>query len=139
MMAIALPVGMESIEEVTRLVEKLSTDAALSAEGAYRLRLAAEEIVTNVVQHADFAGTGRRPSFQVDGGVDADRVWVRLTDSAAAFDPTEVPEPADLTQPLENRSMGGLGIYLTRKALDEFTYERVDGHNSTTIALRRGG
>ena len=51
-----------------------------------------------------------------------------LTDAGIAFDPTQVPA-ADVNLSLEERPIGGLGIFLIRKIMDEVSYQRMDGKN----------
>ncbi|MEG2178346.1 MAG: ATP-binding protein, partial [Bacteroidales bacterium] len=51
-----------------------------------------------------------------------------LTDKGAAFDPTQMPE-ADISLTLEERPIGGLGIFLVRKIMGEVTYQRIDDKN----------
>lgn len=136
---ICLAVTMDSVQEVVRRVVALVDEAGLSPERSYRLRLAAEEIATNIVVH----GYGEapvpppEPGFYLEWGSDEERVWVRLEDGARPFDPTRVPQPANLGDPLAERQEGGLGIHLVRDALDEFSYRRAGGHNHVLLAIRR--
>jgi anti-sigma regulatory factor (Ser/Thr protein kinase) len=55
-----------------------------------------------------------------------------VTDHGVPFDPTAAPAP-DITLPAEERSIGGLGIFLTRTLMDGFRYERVGGTNVLTL------
>lgn len=134
---VALPARTESLGQVHRFVDELASCAMLDEQRTYRLRLAAEEMATNILEHARFpVGTGTA-SFVLEGGVLPDLVWLRLVDSAEEFDPTAVPPPADLHEPLDRRKVGGLGIHLTRQMVDEFRYQRADGRNRTTLVVRR--
>lgn len=140
MQRLTLPATLESLTEVTRFVQEIGSAAGLLDEQEYRIRLAVEEIATNIITHG--YGESDRPvpadaSFAVEGAAEEDRVWVRLIDDAPEFDPTRTTDPADLDSPLEQRRIGGLGIYLVRTSLDEFTYERVAGQNLVTLAVKR--
>jgi anti-sigma regulatory factor (Ser/Thr protein kinase) len=53
------------------------------------------------------------------------------------YDPTKTPSPDDFDVPLEDRPIGGLGVFLARQAVDEFRYERVDGHNRSILVIHR--
>jgi anti-sigma regulatory factor (Ser/Thr protein kinase) len=65
-----------------------------------------------------------------------DDLAVTLRDRAPAFDPTLVPEP-DVSLPLEQRPVGGLGIYLSRRLVDDMRYRaRPGGGNETTLVKR---
>ena len=55
-----------------------------------------------------------------------------LTDNGAAFDPTATA-PADITLAVDERPIGGLGIFLVRQLMDSINYERIDGKNVLTL------
>ena len=57
---------------------------------------------------------------------------VRISDTGRSFDPLAAPDP-NLTTALEERSIGGLGIYLARKVVDRIHYERRGGKNILTL------
>ena len=145
---ISLPATQESVAEVGRRVVALGHEAGLGSDGCYRLRLATEEIVANVVAHGyhctpDCApdctpDTARdAPTLEVRFGCDPDLVWVCVVDSARPFDPTAVGAPDDLDAPLSQRTPGGLGIHLVRSSLDEFRYRRDGPHNHVTLGVSR--
>jgi sigma-B regulation protein RsbU (phosphoserine phosphatase) len=121
-----------ALAEVVRYVRTVAHLARLPDKQTYRLRLAVEELVANVLTH------GKAPDLvELAGGVDPHRVWLRMVDSAAAFDPTAAAAPTDLDRPLAHRKPGGLGLYLARSMVDEMSYEYVGGRNRTTIVLHR--
>jgi serine/threonine-protein kinase RsbW len=140
-LSIRLAAELDSLKQLHRCVADLAAAGRLASTQTYHLRLATEEIATNIIAHGielDPAGDPVRDRwFRVEGYADEDRVWIRLTDSASPFDPTRMADPETLDRPLEERPVGGLGIYLVRQVLDEFTYERVGGLNRTTLAIRR--
>ena len=142
MEGILLPATLDSIAEVGRRVVALAGDAGLGPGECYRLRLATEEIVANVVHHGYPCDAGRAgtPTFEVSFGSDPERVWVCVVDAARPFDPTSVAAPGGLDVPLERRPAGGLGIHLARNALDEFSYRRDGARNRVTLGVcRRAG
>ena len=65
----------------------------------------------------------------------ADTLNFVITDSGTPFDPTSV-EDADVTLGVEDRPVGGLGIFLVRQIMDTVNYERVDGHNILTLSKK---
>jgi len=101
----------------------------------YKGGQALEEAATNVVMYAyDAPRTG---TVDIEVLVLEDKVKTVLSDNGRAFDPTSAPEP-DITAPGEDRPIGGLGIFLVRKLMDEVRYERRDGRNILTmIKLRK--
>ncbi|MFD1147088.1 ATP-binding protein [Saccharothrix hoggarensis] len=120
---------------VADLVRGLAECAELTRGQAYRLRLAADEIATNIVEH----GYGGRGVLVVCGGVDDDRVWVRTEDRAPPFDPRGHDASHVLATHPAERTAGGLGLHVAMAGLDEFHYERVDGRNRNTMVVCRAG
>jgi serine/threonine-protein kinase RsbW len=94
---------------------------------------AVDESATNIVVHGY---RGRPGTIDVEVKGANDTLAVRLRDSAPLFDPTGVPPP-DLSLPLDQRPIGGLGVHLTRKCVDEMIYRVTsEGHNELTLLKR---
>ena len=98
------------------------------------LVLAVNEAVTNILLH----GYDSRPAA-VTVGVEADGgdLLVRLIDDAPLFDPTAVPPP-DISLPLEDRPLGGLGVHMMRQLTDELTYLVNGNDRNELIFVKRG-
>jgi serine/threonine-protein kinase RsbW len=135
MTTLTVPAVMGSLHTVTDLVARLAADAGLTPDAAYRLRLATEELLTNVIRHG-YGDSGSESVVRIESGIADDKVWVRLIDTAAPFDPATVPDPAGLDLPLHQREPGSLGLYLVRDAVDDLAYEYAGG-NRTTVAMAR--
>ncbi|WP_328537669.1 ATP-binding protein [Streptomyces sp. NBC_00344] len=127
-----IPATIESLDEVAAFVLELGAEAGLPETALYRLRLAADELATNIVMHGYQDRTGE---ISVAGGIEEDRVWVRFEDDAEAFDPRQGMRPPALDVPLEEREIGGLGVYLAFTAVDSFDYELVSGRNVSTLVM----
>jgi anti-sigma regulatory factor (Ser/Thr protein kinase) len=136
MNALRLPATLASLEEVAHYTLELAGRAGLSAEASYRLRLAVDELATNVVMHGYLGGEGE---LRITGGMDDWTVWLRLEDDAPYFDPGADRPPPDPELPLSERPIGGLGIHLALTALDAFSHDYTDEHNSSTLVIRRPG
>ncbi len=65
-----------------------------------------------------------------------DALTIILRDHGDSFDPASVPEP-DLTCDLEDRRVGGLGVYLIRQLMDEVSYERPSGAGNVLVLVKR--
>ncbi|MGF1662757.1 MAG: ATP-binding protein [Kineosporiaceae bacterium] len=127
------------VTQVVRHVLDRARHHGLPAEAAARLRLAVEELATNIAVHGYRGHPAEvRPLTVSDGRCDDGTVWVRLADLAPPFDPTAAPPPADLDAPLEQRWEGGLGIFLASQSLDVFRYERSRDANVVTLGVRPG-
>ncbi|MCQ8894271.1 MAG: ATP-binding protein [Methanolinea sp.] len=97
------------------------------------LELAVEEAVVNVMTYAYPNGEGDLVLGVLPG---PDYVTIELRDRGTPFNPLLVPEP-DITSPLGEREIGGLGVHLIRTLMDEVSYEYRDGENILTLRKRR--
>ncbi|MET9734958.1 ATP-binding protein [Streptomyces sp. NPDC006458] len=130
---------LEELDRVATFVRDVGRRAGLGDSALYRLRLAADELATNIVVHGY---RGRSGEIAVDAAIEHDRLWVRLQDDAPAFDPHQGMRAPELGAPLSERRVGGLGVYLAVTAVDEFRYELVAGRNVSTLVMLladRGG
>ncbi len=119
-------------------VAALAAQGGLSRAQAYRLRLAADEITTNIACHGYRGAAG---VIDLDGYAADGRVWLRIEDDAPPFDPRgHHPDPRLSAAPPE-RPVGGLGLHLALTVVDEFRYEHVHGRNRNVLILHseRGG
>jgi serine/threonine-protein kinase RsbW len=133
---LSIPSDIDALAQLADFVQSLAAAGELDSTRAYGLRLAADELATNVIVHG--YGEGNPGELTIDGGVDQDSVWLRLIDNAPPFDPHTDGPPADIETPLGERRPGGLGLHLVRSVVDEFRYEFVDGQNRQTIVIQRG-
>lgn len=129
-----LPATLSSLDEVARFVLAVAEKAGLSRADSYRLRLAADELATNIVMHGY---RGQEGELRLEAGIEPDAVWVRLEDDARPFDPRTGCRPPDLKAPMAQRPIGGLGVYLALTVLDGFDYELADGRNRSTLLIHR--
>ena len=121
------------VHEVTRfssfiksVTEKLGIETPL----ARKLRLAVEEAVVNVISYAYPEGTEGDVTIKIMS--DGHTLRFQIIDTGVPFDPTK-KEKADTTLSIEERQIGGLGIFLVRELMDTINYERVDGKNILTL------
>ena len=103
---------------------------ALDGEVEFDLNLVLEELFTNSVRHGGC--NGLEGAAEVRFTMLADAVGLEYADRGTPFDPLAAPEP-DLTAPLEERLMGGLGVHLIRQTMRDFEYQRRDGWNRTRM------
>jgi len=94
------------------------------------LQLAVDEICSNVIRHG-YGGQGGRLEITVQAVAEGIQVVVR--DWGAAFDPDAVSTP-DLDAPLEQRSLGGLGLFLVRQLMDEVHFQ-FDGERGNSVTM----
>lgn len=127
---------LNAIDQVLAYVGTAAAKAGLSEKAAYCLRLAVDEIATNIINHG-YQASGSGGKLTVKAKFKADKLIIHLEDNAAAFDPRQHPPPDNLNQPLQKRKTGNLGIFLAMWGVDKFRYECVHGYNRSTFIMDR--
>ena len=133
-----LPGTLDSLGEIRAFVQRASEAAALEDKRAYQLALAVDEIATNIVLHG-YEENNSSGDIGVSADIEDNSLTVRLSDTAPPYDPLVRSGPADLNSPLEERQIGGLGIFLAQKNVDEFRYEFTDGENHNIFVMNQHG
>jgi anti-sigma regulatory factor (Ser/Thr protein kinase) len=101
-------------------IEACCRAEAVADELRCKMMLALEEAVTNILKNA-FAGVPPPHIVEVRLDITPGLFAAVVLDNGRPFDPTTAPDP-DLTLPLDQRSPGGLGIYLMRRMTDRLHY-----------------
>ena len=127
---------LDSLSPIADYVLAAARAAGLDGKAAYRLRLAVDEIATNVISHG-YLEAGYEGDIIVRAEIDGQVLSVTLEDTAPPFDPFRRPEPDQVDLPLEDRPVGGLGVFLAMRGVDEFRYEH-DGTYNRNIFVMRG-
>ena len=124
---------IDEIPVVSERLEELMSGAGFSPEAVLDTQLAVEEAITNVIVHGyQQKGNEIRIACQViDGAIE-----IRITDSAPPFNPLSLPTP-DLASDVNERRIGGLGIYLIRRVMDGAEYAYEGGKNIFTLTKKR--
>lgn len=95
-----------------------------------QLDVAVEELFVNIASYAygEKTGTAEIAMDLLPGQI----IEITFRDSGIPYNPLEKPDP-DVTKPAEEREIGGLGIYIVKKSMDEVLYRHEDGQNILTI------
>jgi len=121
------------LAELPALLDFVDTAcAAAGPDAGFAVRLAVEEVFTNVLAHG-YGGEG-----PVDVTIDADttRIRVLVEDEAPPFHPGDAPPP-DLASDALEREPGGLGWHLVRQLMDEVRHAPRDGRGNTCTLVKR--
>ena len=135
MSTFTFPARFEYLDEIRSHVAREARASGFSDKAVYALQLAADEAASNIIEHA-YAGR-TDGSFVMSCDFQKDRMVITFRDQGQAFDVSKVSNP-DLKADLSERKIGGLGIYLMRKLMDEVHYRSTDSENILTLTKRRG-
>lgn len=129
-MTILVPGTLEGLAQALQSAEAFCTESGGPRLARDNVMTVLDEVLANIVNHGltDTRGTIELTMERKDG-----RLTIGVADSAPAFDPLQIPMP-DTTLPLEQRTIGGLGIVLVRALTDEVTYDRRNGRNHLTLS-----
>lgn len=125
----------EYLDEIREFVGEIARKGGFSDKDVYNIQLATDEAASNIIEHA----YENMPDgiLELSCGVNQNVITIVLVDHGESFDPSEVPLP-DLKADLSDRKIGGLGIFLMRKLMDEVTYEpRPNRINVLTMTKRK--
>ena len=128
---LTIPASIDSLEEVLAFVnDKIQTSGG-SVKTQMQLDIAIEELFVNIAHYAYDNGTGDADIFlQITDNPKA--ITVEFRDSGKPFNPLERMDP-DTTLSAADRNIGGLGIYMAKKSVDEIEYRWENGQNILTI------
>ena len=133
---LALKINSEdgALERITAAVEDLGEREDWSPDLVFRINLVLEELGLNAIQ---YGSKGKTPDVEIVMVSERDLVTITISDAGIPFDPlTDAPEP-DINASVEDREIGGLGVFLVREMMDEVYYKHEDGRNHLTLIKRR--
>ncbi|MCM8781316.1 MAG: SpoIIE family protein phosphatase [Candidatus Omnitrophica bacterium] len=131
---IIFPAKLENLDSMLSFVIDKAKSIGFKDKQLNQIRLAAEEALVNIV---NYAYPDKNGDIEITFASNEDNDFVlEIADYGIAFDPLSKPQP-DLNAPLEKRNIGGLGIYLLRKIMDEVRYRRENNRNILTFVKKR--
>jgi anti-sigma regulatory factor (Ser/Thr protein kinase) len=122
----SVPSDAAQLPILTQFLQEFWSAAGLPPAEAVAFELALEEIFMNVVMHGSPAG--RVPRVEVSLALCEGSLTLMIEDDGPSFDPLSLAAP-DVTASLEERRVGGLGVYLVRQMMDAVSYQRLGIRN----------
>lgn len=128
---------LDSLDLIRQYVKASAATAGLDKKASYRLCQAVDEIATNIICHG-YKAAGREGVLDLWVNIDQKVLTIYLQDAGVTYDPRQalIPESEELRLPLDERRIGGLGIYLALSSVDEFLYERVGTKNLSIFIVK---
>ena len=130
MATLSINADLTQLVTVRRFVAQAARDLGMDEQGIYELQLAVDEACTNVIRHG-YGGRDGKIEIHIEPGEGGLLLMVR--DWGSAFDPQAVPTP-DVTISLEERGLGGLGLFLMRQVTDDLCFE-FDAEKGNTLTM----
>lgn len=133
MKELTIPATKENLEKVTEFVEGELEAIECPIKTTMQILVAVEEIYINIASYAYAPKEGTATiTFDVKDAAEGKEAEIGFYDKGIPFNPLEKEDP-DVNKKAEDRSVGGLGIFMVKNTMDEFTYEYKDGKNTVKI------
>ena len=122
---------LEALNDFREFLTKHCTgQTGVTDEVLYDVQLAVDEACTNIITHG-YAGMDPG-SIILDLELDSDKITLALTDFGHAFEPDNAPVP-DVDAPIEERELGGFGLFFIQQSVDEMKYRTSEDGNTMTL------
>jgi serine/threonine-protein kinase RsbW len=134
---LSVPATDEGIKAALDALESLWAAEGISRAVTWPIEVSLDEVLANVVRHG-LAGRGESARVELELRLepgDPPRCELRIEDDGPEFDPLAAAAP-DTTLGVDERPIGGLGIELVKRLMDEVHYERRDGRNRLRLFRR---
>lgn len=120
---------LDNLEPMLDFVEQSAKELGFDEKKLNQVRLASEEALVNVI---NYAYQEKHGDIEISCTSDDKRLLLEIVDWGIPFNPLSLPEP-DITSPMEERKIGGLGIFLVRSIMDKVDYRRDEDKNVLTL------
>ena len=128
---LVIEAASEKLMEVISFLEERLETAACTPKARMQILLAVDEIFVNIASYAYQPETGKA-TVRVEVSENPVSVTITFIDHGVPYDPLTKADP-NVTAAAEDRPIGGLGIFMTKKLMDDVAYEYREGHNILTL------
>ncbi|HET54675.1 MAG TPA: ATP-binding protein [Ignavibacteria bacterium] len=118
---------------IREFVENVARESGFSKEIVSKISLAVDEACTNVIKHAYKFSPDRE--IKILTQFNDSKLTIRITDSGDKFDPNLIPEP-NLKEYHKQKKVGGLGMFLMKKLMDEVQYHTLSGNQNQVVLVK---
>ncbi|MEN6616172.1 MAG: ATP-binding protein [Syntrophorhabdus sp.] len=131
---IELPAEIGSLPAFNEKVTQCAVECGISQHKLMSLELALEEAIVNIIK---YASTDPEGTVLIDCSLDGEKYFtITITDNGPPFDPLQRTAP-DTHADIDDRPIGGLGIFLIKEMTDSVSYHREDNKNILTIKMEK--
>ena len=133
---ITLPAKLDSLYDSMAFVSSCAKEQGFSNERISEIELALEEVLVNIFKYA-YKESGLDGDIEITCTLaDAQSFVIEIADSGMPFDIFSAREP-DVTAGIDERQIGGLGVYFVKRLMDDIKYKREAGKNILTLMVRK--
>ncbi len=132
-LSFALKNQLPEIHRVSEILDQFGKRNGVSPEALFHIQLALDEILTNVISYG--YRDNREHEILIRISLHQGELTAEVEDDGQPFNPLLRPDP-DISRPLEDKPIGGLGIYLIRNLLDGMEYRSENGKNFLVMKKR---
>jgi len=125
---------LSELDRMHRSFEELKQKFTLPERLVSDLAFACEEVVTNIISYG--YGDENEHWIRIVIRTDADHVEITIEDDGKPFNPLEHSDP-NVSLSLEERAIGGLGVFLVKKLMDDVRYVREEPYNRLILTKRK--
>ncbi len=136
MSKVTFEADFDNLDEIREFVGEAAGQVGFTDKEIYSIQLAADEASSNIIEHA-YAGM-KGGVLEVECIIFEGGLRIVMRDQGKSFNPSSVPEP-NVKADLSERKIGGLGMYLMRKLMDEVTYESSGETGNILTMVKRLG
>jgi len=136
MAELTLKASVGNLDQVLAFVDAELEKLDCSIKAQMQIDVAVEELFVNIASYAYAPGEGNA-TIRVETVPEPHAVAITFLDCGVPYDPLAKPDP-DVTLSAEERQIGGLGIFMVKKSMDDMKYEYRDGQNILTIIKKLG-
>ena len=129
-----IPPNHNQLEQIPAAVEEFAERDNWPPDLVFKLNLALEELSVNIVNYSGATG-----EIEISLASDDEAVTIEIADNGRPFNPLAELDTPDISAPLGERPIGGLGVHLVRSMMDELSYSREDGMNRLAMTKRKAG
>ena len=125
-LAVSFKNQLAEIERLGEVLTAFAQQQGWSPQFLFETNIALEELLTNIISYGYEDEHEHTIALRLSDAIN--ELTVEMEDDGRPFNPLEKPDP-DVTLPLEEREVGGLGIYLVRQFMTDLAYQRAEGKN----------
>lgn len=123
---------LSSLDQIMHQISKEALKAGMQEKAIHKMQLACEEAIVNIIS---YAYPKKKGLLHIECKKQRHRFEITLKDQGVPFNPIDVEVDTQQDLPMHERRIGGLGIFLLRKVIDEASYQRIEHENVLRLAF----